>query len=387
MVTKNHSMAIVRAYRPNLAEISVYRPFLERFKLTFFFSGLDPEDSRNQLDGFGLNTMRTVGYTSPTDLVPSGFFRRVVDFKIGFGSYMLTHLSEVLSHDYINVVDPIFGFTYQIAGSIRPDQKLIVVRWENIYGRYERVWMAAHRANRVLRRADLIVCISRASLSTLCIPQGFSGKVVQIYPGIDLRGVNPNGSRVTARDTQSTSNKRFPTILFVGRLQWTKGLQVLLVAMRILRERAGLETDLWVIGGGDQAPFQKLTKELGLRERVQFLGTLSNREVRGKMAEADLFCFPSLLSPNWMEQYGFALVEAMAHGLPVVTFDSGSIREICGEDAVYASTGNAHSLAEGIAKILENRAEALVRGERLRQRAFREFDADQQGKKLLEVIP
>lgn len=385
MVSKKQSMAIVRAFKPNLAELPVYRPFLEHFDLTFYFNGLNLKECRTQLNTFGLNAMRVVRYTNFSDLMPSKFVRRVSDYKIGCGSYILTHLKDVLSHNYINVVDPLFGFTHQIVRSIRPSQKLIVVRWENIYGRYDRVWMAARRAKRVLERANIIICVSKAALSTLCLRGEFTGKTVQIYPGIDMRGVPSNGFRTIAMDAQPAEERR-PIVLFVGRLQWTKGLQTLLVALCILRQRMQIEADLWAIGGGDKASFQALTEELDLRERVRFFGTLSNSEVAGKMAEADLFCFPSLLSPSWMEQYGFAVVEAMAHGLPVVAFNSGSIREICGEDAVYASTGNAYSLAEGIARILESKAGALARGKKLRQRAVLEFDADKQGNRMLEAI-
>src|SRR5260370_15728864 len=151
MVFKKKTMAIVRASRPNLAEMSVYRPFLEHFELTFFFSGSDQLECRTQLEAFGLGGMKVVRYTCVSDLVPSQFIRRGLDYKIGIGSYMLNHLSDVLAHDYINVVDPIFGYTHQISRRIRPSQKLIIVRWENIYGRYERVWVAARMADRVLK--------------------------------------------------------------------------------------------------------------------------------------------------------------------------------------------------------------------------------------------
>jgi glycosyltransferase involved in cell wall biosynthesis len=385
MVHKKKTMAILRASRPNLAELSVYRPFVEHFDLTLFFSRLGSQECRAQLEAFGMNGVQAVRYTSFSDLVPSEFIRRALDYKVGFGSYMLSHLSDVLAHDYINVVDPIFGFTHQILKGIRPSQKLIVVRWENIYGRYDRVWMAARRAGRVLKRADTIICVSQAAVSTLGIPAGFSGKIVQVYPGIDMRSIPSNGFRADTRNGSSAGGRR-PVILFVGRLQWTKGLQTLLVALQILRQRKQLDADAWVIGGGDKAPFEALAGKLTLRERVLFLGTLSNAEVRARMVDADLFCFPSLVSPNWMEQHGFAVVEAMAHGLPIVAFDSGSIREICAEDAVYASTGNAHSLAEGIAQLLQNRGDSVLRGRRLHERALREFDADVQGRKMLEAI-
>ena len=382
MVFKKKTMAIVRASRPNLAEFSIYRPFLDQFDLTFFFAGIDPVKSRAQLDAFGLSGANVVRYTSFSDLFPSQSIQRGLDYKIGIGTSMLTHLRDVLAHDYINVVDPIFAHTYQISRRMRPGQKLIIIRWENIYGRYDRVWMAAHRAEPVLKRADTIICVSRAAVSTLQLPPDFSGRVVQIYPGIDMRGLPSNGHGAAGR----TSASHLPAILFVGRLQWTKGLQTLLVAMQILRQSKKLNVELWVIGGGDQAPFRALARRLSLQGQVSFLGVLANSEVRAKMAEASVFCFPSLLSPNWMEQYGFAVVEAMAHKLPIVAFDSGSIREICGEDAIYASTGNAHSLAESIAQSIEKRSDSQLRGKRLQERASREYDAETQGKKMLEAI-
>jgi glycosyltransferase involved in cell wall biosynthesis len=380
------SMAIIRPFRPNLAEMSVYRPFLDRFDLTFYFTGLSTQSCRLQLDCLGLQHLRAVRYRNYTDFLPSEQLRRLIDYKIGFGSYMLSHLREVLDHDYINVVDPVYAFTHQITRSIQPHQKLIVVRWENMYGRYDRIWMAARHAARVLERADYIICTSKASLYTLLPPNGFSGKISQIYPGIELQSITDGNADLRGGSKQSNRSTSLPTILFVGRLQWAKGLHTLLVALSILHRQLNLTANLWVVGGGKSAPYQRLAKDLGLEQQVTFWSQLSNEMVRRKMREADLFCFPSLLSTNWMEQFGFALVEAMAHGLPVVAFDSGSIREICGEDGVYASAGNAYALAQGIAKLITDSACAAAVGQRLRSRAFQEFDAEKQGMKMLEII-
>ena len=380
------SMAIVRPFQPNLAELCIYGPLMDRFDLTFYFTGLSEAGCRQQLDSLGLQGLRAVRYSTYADFISSQLLRRAIDYKIGFGSYMLSHLSEVLRHDYINVVDPIYAFPHQIARSMRPGQKLIVVRWENIYGRYEKVWMATRRANGVFRRADFIICVSLAALHTLQVPEEFAGKISQIYPGIALGNLRPrNGDRLPG-EVQANHAAPSPTILFVGRLNWTKGLHSLLVALSIVHRHWNCAATLRVIGGGDAKPYQKLARKLGLEKYVEFWGPMANEQVRLKMQEASLFCFPSLLSPNWMEQYGFALVEAMAHGLPVVAFDSGSIREICGEDGVYASAGNSYELAKGIAGLLHNKTQAVHCGQRLQRRVSELFDAQRQGQKLLELI-
>src|SRR6202030_2013517 len=109
-----------------------------------------------------------------------------------------------------------------ILRGIRPSQKLIVVRWENIYGRYDRIWMGARRADPVIKRADTIICVSKAAVSTLQLPAGFSGNVVQVYPGIDMRGVPSNGNGRAGRNGSCAAHRA--VVLVVGRLRWTKGL-------------------------------------------------------------------------------------------------------------------------------------------------------------------
>jgi glycosyltransferase involved in cell wall biosynthesis len=388
MTEPKRSMAIVRSCRPNLAEMAVYRAFAKSWNLTFFYAGISEQDCRAQLDHFGLQAMRLVRYRSVSELVPWNWVRRGLDYKVGVGSYMLDHLDDILEHDVINITDPIFGFTHQIQRAIRPHQKLVAVIWENMPGRYNRIWMAARRAGAVMKRADMIICITRAAQAAVELPRGFAGTVTQIYAGIDQPGSReaPSTASAAARRLASHAADAPPVILFVGRFQRSKGLHVLLAAVQILRDRMKQDVTLWVVGGGSPGPLETLVHSLGLSGCVKFWGALSNSDVREKMATADLYCQPSLITSNWMEQFGFALAEAMACGMPVVAFDSGSIREVAGEDAAYATVGDPESLAEAIAGFLRDPAQARVRGERLRQRAVREFEADRQGSKMLEAI-
>lgn len=370
---RRHSLALVRPCRPNLAELAIYRPALECLDITFYYTGVDPDACRAELDGLGLEAMRAVRYRSYTDWVRSPLLRRALDFKIGMGSGMLSCLDEVLGHDIINIVDPIYAHTWQIVRRMPPRQKLMLVRWENLYGRYEQVWRARKQSGRVLARADAIVCVTQAALHTLRLPPAFHGMVEQIYPGIELAGIGPEEVRPAA------------TILFAGRPQWCKGFRSLLAAFYILRERCKVDAELEVIGV-EPGDCSDLVRELGLSGHIHFLGKVSNTEVRSRMRHATVFCAPSLLSPTWTEQFGFAMVEAMAHGMPVVAFDSGSIREICGQSAMYASAGNAAALAEGLRKLLLNPPDARRRGRTLRQRCWKEFNAQVQGVKMLAVI-
>ena len=72
----------------------------------------------------------------------------------------------------------------------------------------ESAWMAARKADRVLKRADTIICVSQAAVSTLCLPPGFYGKIAQVYPGIDMRRIPSNGSRAATRNGSSAGDRR-----------------------------------------------------------------------------------------------------------------------------------------------------------------------------------
>lgn len=109
---------------------------------------------------------------------------------------------------------------------------------------------------------------------------------------------------------------RVPTLLFVGRHRYYKGLDDLLRAL------PGLDARL--LAGGDgpmRAAWERLAAGLGLGERVQFLGDVEDADLPGLYASADIFVLPA---NSRAEAFGAVLLEAMASGLPCVTTELGT---------------------------------------------------------------
>jgi glycosyltransferase involved in cell wall biosynthesis len=105
-------------------------------------------------------------------------------------------------------------------------------------------------------------------------------------------------------------------LLHVGRLVRTKGARDAVRAMALLRD---LPVVLDVVGdGADRAACADLVRDLGLGERVLVHGAVPRAEVEHFYERADVFVFPSYREPG-----GAVVLEAMAHGLPLVVCDRG----------------------------------------------------------------
>lgn len=107
-------------------------------------------------------------------------------------------------------------------------------------------------------------------------------------------------------------------LIFVGNLLYLKGLQLALPALAIAKAQ-GAECSLTIVGDG---PFrhrlERMARELDIEEHVIFRGNRPLEEVYRLYQEHDIFLFPSLRDSG-----GFAVLEAMAAGLPVICLDLG----------------------------------------------------------------
>ncbi|HEY4051191.1 MAG TPA: glycosyltransferase [Acidobacteriaceae bacterium] len=134
-------------------------------------------------------------------------------------------------------------------------------------------------------------------------------------------GVN---ERITAPAARSTGEQ--VTLLWAGRIEPIKGL---VVALRALAECNHRQPRLLVAGcGSDQSKMERLTRSLGLTSRVEFLGRIPHEDMPALFQRCDAFLFTSL-----RDSFGSVVLEAMAHGLPIVTLNHQGMRAFVPEDA------------------------------------------------------
>ena len=149
----------------------------------------------------------------------------------------------------------------------------------------------------------------------------------------------------------------------LGRLEPRKNLPGLFRGYRLLLDRGQADMPL-VIGGGKgwlYQPIFEAVEELGLRDRVRFLGHVPEADLPALLAGASAFIYPS-----YYEGFGLPPLEAMACGAPVVSSNTSSLPEVLGDAALLVSPDDSEALAEAVALVLSD--DALRRD--LRQRGL-----------------
>ena len=143
-----------------------------------------------------------------------------------------------------------------------------------------------------------------------------------------------------------------PTVAYVGRLAWQKGVHLLVRCVADLRLSSDPPPRLLLIGDGPQRDeLEALAAASGL-DSVEFTGWIPRDEVGRRLAEASVLALPSL----WAEPYGIAGAEAAAQRLPVVAFDVGGVREWAGPGDSLVPPNRDDLLAQALAQALTEAA-------------------------------
>ena len=172
----------------------------------------------------------------------------------------------------------------------------------------------------VYRHSKFAFPITRAVAEVLRA-KGYAGAATVCALPVVVEAYFPRG-----RDEDERLIPREPgqtVIGYVGRVVEAKGMRTLAGAMGCLSD---LPWKLVVIGSGDfSEEFLRIMESHGLAGRVTFAGYVPHTETPRYLSAFDLLVLPSETQPNWKEQFGRAITEAMACGTAVVGSDSGEI--------------------------------------------------------------
>lgn len=185
---------------------------------------------------------------------------------------------------------------------------------------------------RTMATADRIIAATEVDRAHMLEAYGANPRKIAVVPGgVNLDLFRP-GARQTARWTLGLGPE--PTLLFVGRIQRLKGIDILIRAAGALRQQIGPLRVLIVGGSGDAAGqteeeareverLRAIVDELDLHDTVRFVGAAEQSRLALYYQAADVTVMPSTY-----ESFGLVAVESLACGTPVVASRVGGLATI-----------------------------------------------------------
>jgi glycosyltransferase involved in cell wall biosynthesis len=168
---------------------------------------------------------------------------------------------------------------------------------------------------------------------------------------------------------------------FVGRLVPEKGLDILFRACVKLHGR----WTLTVVGSGPvQESLEALAERLGIASRVTWCGALPPTELRTLWPTLDCLVVPSRTTPDWVETWHSALIEAMGHGVTVVVSDSGALAELVETAGLVVPEDDVPGLTAAIQRLIDVPHECERLGREARLRVMRQYVDDAIARRTLE---
>lgn len=180
--------------------------------------------------------------------------------------------------------------------------------------------------------------------------------------------------------------RRPAPVLCIGsagrRLVWEKGNDLLLRAV------AGLSGgwELRIAGEGpERVALERLARQLGIADRVHFDGVISSTAMPAYLRRLDVLVLPSRTLPNWKEQFGRILIEAMACEVAVVGSDSGEIPHVIGEAGLTFPEESVDALRAALLRLIERGTLRQRLGQAGRRRVLAQYTQDQIAAQSVDV--
>jgi len=251
--------------------------------------------------------------------------------------------------------------TFHAARAMRqrnPHTKIIFFTWQNLWRRYPPpfVWMEKF----MYRVASAAIAGSETAKQVLT-QKGFAHPSA-VIPQFGVPEIFAPQPRTRATDEF--------VIGYAGRLVAEKGVDVLLRAAAQLPGAWRLR----IIGSGPaQASLAASARALQIASRVEFSSWTDSAAMPRWYNSLDVLALPSLTRPNWKEQFGRVLTEAMACGVPVIGAASGEIPYVIGDAGIVVPEHDADALARALSELMRAPTRRQQLAQAGRARALEKF--------------
>jgi phosphatidylinositol alpha-1,6-mannosyltransferase len=312
---------------------------------------VDSLDGRNRIDGQERATVHILGDrpeqvpASGSDIILKGFSGQRIVFFLESLIFAIRK-SDVLIIGHINLLPLAF-----LAKLLRPSLKtLLFVHGVEVWDSHEFRSKRFFEPLMLRKSVDRVAAVSRYTACALCENFQFPQSRISILPN----AVDPT----TIAD--AVELKSSPNLLTVSRLsagERQKNVDKIVYALAALKSRYPTLT-LEIVGEGALLnDLKALTARLDLKERVRFLGKISEADLNAAYQRASIFVLPST-----KEGFGIVYLEAWQHGLAIIAAKAGATPEVVQNevDGLLVDLQEPNELVEAI--------ERLVREVDLRQR-------------------
>ncbi len=274
------------------------------------------------------------------------------------------------------------------AGKLHPRPKTIIYTWRNIPKTHKEwpitspqryIYPPVERY--VLDRADYIVA-GNQEVVDVSRALGWRHPMSVIPHGIDPSKYLPAPADTALKQQLGL---RGTVVGFIGRMMHMKGIESLIRAYARTTEAMPDSTLLLLGNGPDQEYFRNITSQLGIGDRVLFHDFVPVAEVVRYINLMDMLVLPSLTVPEWKEQLGRVLLEAMACEVPLIGSSSGEIPHVIADTGLVFPEGDIGALSTALLRYLQSpelRREYALAG---KQRVVGEYANEQIAKKIYAV--
>lgn len=259
---------------------------------------------------------------------------------------------------------------FQLADPRRPDGSrlpMVITYHSDIVRQKALGALYAPLARRLMDRADLVIATSPNMVEHSPLLSRVRDKCRVVPFGLDPAQYADTPATL-ARAAELRAGHARPIVLFVGRLIYYKGVDVLVRAM------ADVDADLVIVGTGPFEPqVRAIAAEAGIAERVTLVPPVDDAELVAWYHAADVFCLPSVARS---EAFGLVQMEAHASGTPVVSTTLTTGVPFVNQDGVTGLTvppGDDRALAVALQRLVADPDARARMGAAARERARHDF--------------